>query len=297
MRIRSRLTLLFAIVVLVGGLVTGRGASAQAITNQQALVERARLSFDEMIRNPDYPALPDLLRRARAVLIVPEMLKGAFFIGGEGGNGVLLVRQPGEAWSYPAFYTMGSGSLGLQFGGQVGQVVMTIMTERALNAVLAGEVTVGANVRAALVTAGMGLGAATAIDRNADMFAFWDSQGLFAGAAVEGGQTDPVGALRLRELAGYLFPHLHTAFKPASPVEARDQLGFAGNHRLGGAAAGASHGNSWDAAASWCAGGLRRAAVGTLGMRQLSSFSVLFVNAKSSPSGLYPQSKTGRFEV
>jgi len=53
------------------------------------------------------------------VLIYPQVLKGGFIFGGSGGTGVLLRREgkTGE-WSYPAFYTMGSVSFGLQFGGE-----------------------------------------------------------------------------------------------------------------------------------------------------------------------------------
>ncbi|MDP4797028.1 MAG: lipid-binding SYLF domain-containing protein, partial [Rhodospirillales bacterium] len=57
--------------------------------------------------------LPDSV----AIAIFPSVIKAGFFVGGEAGNGLLMVRT-GSGWSAPAFYTMGAGSFGLQFGAQ-----------------------------------------------------------------------------------------------------------------------------------------------------------------------------------
>jgi hypothetical protein len=54
--------------------------------------------------------------KARAVLIVPRLLKGGFVVAGEGGQGVLLVRGPCNTRNNPAFYGIGSVSFGLQAG-------------------------------------------------------------------------------------------------------------------------------------------------------------------------------------
>ncbi len=56
-----------------------------------------------------------LLREAKGVIVVPALVKVGFIIGGQGGDGVLLRRNAG-VWSYPAFYSLGSPSLGLQAG-------------------------------------------------------------------------------------------------------------------------------------------------------------------------------------
>jgi lipid-binding SYLF domain-containing protein len=58
------------------------------------------------------------MKNAKGVMIFPDIIKAALFIGGEGGSGVLMAKQPNGAWSYPAFYTMGSVSFGFQAGGQ-----------------------------------------------------------------------------------------------------------------------------------------------------------------------------------
>jgi len=122
-----------------------------------------------------------LLRRAKAVLIVPSAVKVAVGVGGEGGQGVLLVRR-GRSWSDPAFYTVASASAGFQLGARDTTIVLLIMTDRALNAFLQGNnVTVGAqaNLTAAQYSANRvgELG-------GQDIVLWSRSEGLFAGGSV-----------------------------------------------------------------------------------------------------------------
>jgi len=74
------------------------------------------------------------LSQAKAIIIVPSLVKVGFIIGGQGGDAVLL-RRNGHVWSYPAFYSMGSPSFGIQAGIDSAQVVLLIMSDRALQAV------------------------------------------------------------------------------------------------------------------------------------------------------------------
>ncbi len=72
-----------------------------------------------------------MLAQARAVLIVPDLYKAGFVVGGQFGNGVLLVRgKPTAISSYPAFYTLSGGSLGLQIGAEDVSIVFLIMTDK-----------------------------------------------------------------------------------------------------------------------------------------------------------------------
>jgi lipid-binding SYLF domain-containing protein len=73
------------------------------------------------------------------VLIVPKLIKGGFIVGGEGGDGVLLVQRHG-GWSAPAFYAIGAGSFGLQAGLEQSEVILLIMTQKGLDGVHARSV-------------------------------------------------------------------------------------------------------------------------------------------------------------
>jgi lipid-binding SYLF domain-containing protein len=79
------------------------------------MVEKARLTFQAFVGDPNMAAFVGLIKKARGVLISPQVLKGAFVIGASGGSGVFLARQSAsDPWAGPAFYTVGEVSFGLQ---------------------------------------------------------------------------------------------------------------------------------------------------------------------------------------
>ncbi len=158
----------------------------------QRVVDEALATLREMTADPDFSNLHGLLARAKAVIIVPEMIKGGFIIGGEWGQGVLLARdQETRLWSAPAFVTLGSGSIGLQIGGSVSQVVLVVMTQAGLEAILKNQVTLGGEASVAAGPVGAGVDAQSTSDVNTDVYAYAKSQGLFAGAAIEGAVLEP----------------------------------------------------------------------------------------------------------
>jgi lipid-binding SYLF domain-containing protein len=179
------------VLVVALGLALLAGPAAAQVSEEQALVDRAQLTFQSMARDPNLQAMPTYVRAAEAVLIVPELIRGGFFVGGAGGVGVILERLPDGGWSPPAFYTLAGGSLGLQIGGQVSEVVLAIMTEEGLRALQSRRVTLGADVSIAAANLGIGRGAATGLELNADMYAFSRNQGLYVGGALEGTVVNP----------------------------------------------------------------------------------------------------------
>ena len=57
-----------------------------------------------------------MLRRARAVMICPQVFRAGFLFGGQGGTCVLTARDAAGSWSSPAFYALGGASFGFQAG-------------------------------------------------------------------------------------------------------------------------------------------------------------------------------------
>lgn len=177
--------LLFSLMILSGvGLLLSPGALADEAEDAQRLVDRARITVDAFRDDPDMGALRALAKDAKALFIVPQLIKGGFILAGEGGTGVLLTRDGG--WSAPAFYTMGAGSIGLQIGGQTSEVVLVLMTDRALDAVLQNKVKLGADMGVAAGPVGAGLETAIATNLRADIYTYAKSKGLFAGVSFEG---------------------------------------------------------------------------------------------------------------
>jgi lipid-binding SYLF domain-containing protein len=164
------------------------GAPAEAKTDgQQRVVERARLALDSFLDDPQFEYMRVYVQNAYGVLIVPEMLRGGFFLGAEYGVGILLVRDPQTGqWGQPAFYSVFSGSLGVQFGGSMSDMVFTLMNEGAVDKLIAHKVQFGGDMSIALGRIGAGVGAGTTTHFGEDVYAFAKSKGLFGGVALDG---------------------------------------------------------------------------------------------------------------
>jgi len=166
---------------------------AQAAPDQQQAVDEA-LNVVREIHNGgnDIAAKArELIRRSRAVLIVPELVKAGFIFGAQGGTGVLLARDGKRNWSDPAFYDLGAGSFGFQIGVEVSKVVLIIMSDKALNAVMENKVKLGAEAGLAVATLGAGAEASTTTNAGADIYVIAEAKGLFGGVAIEGGVMSP----------------------------------------------------------------------------------------------------------
>lgn len=163
---------------------------ARADAKRQSLVDSCLATARKILGGPDFPDAAGQMVNARGVLIIPELVQGGFIFGAAGGRGVLMGRSSPNNWSYPAFYGMGSGSVGLQVGGKVSEIVFIIRTEKGLQAILDHKFKVGAEAGVTMVAVGIGLEGATSAAGGADIVAFANSQGLFAGASIEGSYLD-----------------------------------------------------------------------------------------------------------
>lgn len=70
----------------------------------------------------------EFVEAAKGILILPKVIKGGFFVGGEYGEGAL--RIGGKTVDY---YSIASGSFGLQFGGQMKDIILIFMQQKALD--------------------------------------------------------------------------------------------------------------------------------------------------------------------
>ncbi|MEQ8370926.1 MAG: lipid-binding SYLF domain-containing protein [Alphaproteobacteria bacterium] len=184
---RHALAVLATAVLLAAALLAPRPALA---TSAQEIVDRAQTTVQSLHTDEDFVSMRPLLDRARAVIIVPELVKAGFIVGGEGGEAVMLVRQDG-GWSLPAFYLIASGSIGLQAGVQSAEVILLVMSEEALAALRRNEVKLGGEVSVAVGPIGIGLEAATTANLDKDVYAFTRARGLFGGGALEGSLIRP----------------------------------------------------------------------------------------------------------
>ena len=165
---------------------------AQAQQEQQALVDRSTLAVQEMLGSGNgenaahFNDAIALLRRARAVMVCPRVFKAGFILGGQGGSCVMLARDGAGSWSSPAFYSLGSGSIGFQIGVQDAMVMMVILTDKGLSALMDSQFKLGADASIAVATIGGGISGSTTAAVGADIVTFAKTRGLFAGVSLDG---------------------------------------------------------------------------------------------------------------
>lgn len=137
---------------------------------------------------PERGVPPALLADAQGVAIIPNVIKAGFVVGGRGGHGVVLTREPDGTWSRPAFVALGGASVGLQAGVQSTDIVLVFKTRSSLDRVLRGKgkLTLGADVAVAAGPVGRQAEAATDGRLRAEIYSYSRSRGLFAGVSLEG---------------------------------------------------------------------------------------------------------------
>ena len=175
---------LFALLIAVPMVACAGGGAGPG--EQQQIVDRATLAAQDMLNARDGTDAQAVLRRARAVMICPQVFRAGFLLGGQGGSCVLVARDGAGSWSSPAFYGMGGGSIGFQAGMQDAEVMLFIMNDRGLTAVMDSQFKLGADASATFVDLGGGVEGATTAALRADIVGFSRARGLFAGIALGG---------------------------------------------------------------------------------------------------------------
>ncbi|WP_456300612.1 lipid-binding SYLF domain-containing protein [Thioalkalivibrio paradoxus] len=176
----------------------------------QQVIDDARETLHGITANPDYEALLADLQTARGVLIFPRVVRGGFFVGGSGGLGVFLAWDDDRGdYSPVAYYSLGAVSLGLQFGGEVAEVVMVAKTQRAVDSLFASAFRLGGDASVAAGPVGAGRRATV----TADFISYARSQGAFMGMSLEGSM------LRIRD--DFNESYYGERLRPVQIIEAR----------------------------------------------------------------------------
>lgn len=184
--------------VLTFGVVAPAAAdeAADNLKTAKEIVSKAVFTAEKMRNHKDFGSyVRGYMKKAKGVVIYPALLKGGFFLGGEGGSGVLLAKAEDGRWSYPSFVGMGSASFGLQIGAQTSELMLIILTGKGLEAILDDKVTIGGEINGAVGPYGAGAEASTTANLNTDVIAYSVAKGVFIGVSIEGAAVFPREAL------------------------------------------------------------------------------------------------------
>jgi SH3 domain-containing YSC84-like protein 1 len=143
------------------------------------------------IRNAPDNGIPDSIwAKAQCVVVIPDLKKAGFIVGGEHGSGVMSCRHA-NTWGPPVFMEMTKGSVGFQAGVQSADLVLVVMNQSGVDKLLRNKVTLGADASIAAGPIGRQASAATDAQLSAEMLSYSRSKGLFAGIDLSGGSLNP----------------------------------------------------------------------------------------------------------
>jgi SH3 domain-containing YSC84-like protein 1 len=158
-------------------------ARADDKSEAQNSVDKATATVNAFAADKEFVALPQLMKKAKGVLIYPLIVEGGFIIGGSGGTGVLLVRdEKTNTYSKPAFYGMGGLSLGFLAGGAAAETILVVNTQKALDSLLSTKLKLGGDASIAVGPKGAG----TSATFTEDFISYSKSKGAYANMSLNG---------------------------------------------------------------------------------------------------------------
>ncbi len=162
-------------------------AAAVDLTDLEAIVDDARLTFARFVGDPDMAGFRERAKKARAVFIAPHVTRGGYFFGGSWGSGVLLVRDLSTGqWSQPVFYRVTGLSFGLQIGALHSEIVALAIDDRAADEMVAGAFSLGVGGTVGVGPYGGGRSGSFETLSRTGFLSVESPTGLYAGVAVGG---------------------------------------------------------------------------------------------------------------
>src|SRR6201997_768994 len=177
-----------AISLLLMSLMGMVGTYAWAGSNREDTVDRLQKSVDVLhaiMSTPDKGIPEEVLSNAKCILVVSNLIKGGFILGGKHGRGVATCRTS-AGWSAPAFVSVGGGSWGLQIGVEGVDLVMLVMNEQGFQHLLSSKFELSGEGSVAAGPVGRHASAGTDWKMNTEMLTYSRSKGVFAGLTLEG---------------------------------------------------------------------------------------------------------------
>jgi lipid-binding SYLF domain-containing protein len=171
------------IAIGTGILLALGAASAANAKGLQDDVDQATTVIERFRAMPEQGIPEAVLRDAKGIAIL-TVLKAGFIFSGQGGWGVVVARTP-HGWSGPSAIGTGGAGFGFQVGAEVTEYVLVLNTPEAVDAFShGGNIALGVDLS---VAAGpIGRTAEAHVMPVAAIYTYSRSQGLFAGASLQG---------------------------------------------------------------------------------------------------------------
>lgn len=156
--------------------------------DEQKRLEESGQVVQQILDVPDN--IPQsLLNRAKCVVVLPSVVKGAFMVGASYGRGAMVCRSGADhlgPWGAPSMMSLEGISFGFQAGGQATDFVLLIMNNSGIASLLKSKVKLGADASIAAGPVGRATEADTDAFMRAEILSYSRSRGVFAGISLSG---------------------------------------------------------------------------------------------------------------
>ena len=159
---------------------------AEAQARDKRMVRDATENLKLALDIPRRDVRGRLLRKAKAVAILPGTLSGGFIFGGKHGRGIVISKNKGGKWAGPVReITITEGKVGFLAGVKVTDLVLFFMTTKAVEEIKSGRVTLGGS--AAIAAGPVGREGEAGTTLTSAVYSYTRTKGVYAGASVNAG--------------------------------------------------------------------------------------------------------------
>jgi lipid-binding SYLF domain-containing protein len=157
------------------------------MSDEQILLRKAGFVLEEVLNAPDQEIPTELIKRAKAIIVFPTMIKGGFLVAARYGKGVASVRSSKTGkFGPPAFLYTAGGSFGFQIGAEAVDLVLLVMSPRGIEGLVQNQFTLGADAAIAAGPVGRHAEAGADVLMQGEIYAYSRSKGAFAGVSLKG---------------------------------------------------------------------------------------------------------------
>lgn len=150
-------------------------------------LQAATTDLSAMANASDKGIPQGLLNKATCVVVIPNLKKGGFIVGGEYGKGFFSCRKTsGAGWSAPGSVRISGGKFGLLVGGAETDVLMLVMNQTGMEHLLSSKFKLGGEASAAAGPVGRESSAMTDAAMHAEILTYSRSRGIFGGLDLGG---------------------------------------------------------------------------------------------------------------
>lgn len=178
-----RRLLVMAVVSLI---LCGSFAQAGLPSRLQRKADESAKVLQELATGQDTRIPQGILSQAECLVVMPQVTKGALFLGGRFGKGMAACRLKDRSWGPPLFVEMGGVSYGLQAGVEVLDLVLVVRNREGIESLLRDNLKLGAEASVAAGPQGANAAAQTDVAFKATILSYARSSGAFIGLSLDG---------------------------------------------------------------------------------------------------------------